>query len=540
MQVPRHFLLNTTNSPIINTNLFKFFKRYNALLKEVLVMMMMVIVPEVLFAQPTQDGFVQYRHENGQVSSEGYLVEGKPEGLWKNYYDTGVLRSEGERLRFELQGIWKFYGPDGALLSEISYARGKREGLLRKYDSGGILMSEENYVADVKQGPSVWYYANGSPQKRILFENGKEHGVAHTYAEDGRVIEILTYAQGVVRRREQINQLDADGQRQGKWKEFTADMKVKAEGYYVDGRKQGVFKEYDGQGNLRTINKYDRDSIDVNALATQVLEIRNTYHPNGEIATIGSYNKAGGKEGLFRAFSEEGKLERSAIYSNDRVLAEGPVDERGALTGMWKENYASGEKRAEGEYKEGKREGEWTYFYREGQVEQKGKYNYGLAQNQWVWFYPNGERRREENYRKGKEDGTSAEYDEEGKVISQGEYIDGSKEGPWIYAVGDHTEKGNYKEGYKDGPWEHYYVDGKKNFSGSFSSGEPEGKHKWYWPNGELRMEGKYSGGMEQGDWPLYDELGNLIATYRYRNGQLMRVDGEKVPPPYAPGESAP
>lgn len=57
------------------------------------------ILPLVGAAQ-TDDGFKQYFHPNGKVASEGYLVDGKPEGHWKAYYDTGVLKSEGDRVRF--------------------------------------------------------------------------------------------------------------------------------------------------------------------------------------------------------------------------------------------------------------------------------------------------------------------------------------------------------------------------------------------------------------------------------------------------------
>ena len=32
-----------------------------------------------------QNGFTQYRYPNGQVSSEGHLVNGTPEGYWKSW-----------------------------------------------------------------------------------------------------------------------------------------------------------------------------------------------------------------------------------------------------------------------------------------------------------------------------------------------------------------------------------------------------------------------------------------------------------------------
>ena len=59
----------------------------------------------VLSAQ-VGDGFHQYFYPDGKVSSEGILVDGKPEGHWKTFYETGVLKSEGNRVDFQLDSTW--------------------------------------------------------------------------------------------------------------------------------------------------------------------------------------------------------------------------------------------------------------------------------------------------------------------------------------------------------------------------------------------------------------------------------------------------
>ena len=41
--------------------------------------------------------FKQFNYADGKLSSEGYLVKGKPEGFWKNYYPSGILKSAGKR-----------------------------------------------------------------------------------------------------------------------------------------------------------------------------------------------------------------------------------------------------------------------------------------------------------------------------------------------------------------------------------------------------------------------------------------------------------
>ena len=51
-----------------------------------------------LLAQIDQvDGPFKIYYPNGQVSSEGVIKDGKPDGSWITYYVTGVKKSEGKR-----------------------------------------------------------------------------------------------------------------------------------------------------------------------------------------------------------------------------------------------------------------------------------------------------------------------------------------------------------------------------------------------------------------------------------------------------------
>ena len=43
-----------------------------------------------------RDGYNIFYYPNGQISSEGFMKNGKPDGYWKTYYVTGVL----ERKRY--------------------------------------------------------------------------------------------------------------------------------------------------------------------------------------------------------------------------------------------------------------------------------------------------------------------------------------------------------------------------------------------------------------------------------------------------------
>src|SRR5690606_5761793 len=332
-------------------------------------------------------------------------------------------------------------------------------------------------------------------------ELGKEHGRAKEFADDGRLITITEWRSGVLQRRQAINRHDEQGLRQGPWQGYYPGGALMWEGRFVDDKRQGIFKEYDKQGNLKDLAKYDQEEFLPHAAETTLLDIRNTYHRNGTVASTGSYTKDGRKEGLFRAYDAQGKPTESSIFRNNVLVGAGAVSEAGAMNGPWTEYYATGEKRAEGTYLEGKKEGAWTFFHRSGEVEQRGHYREGLPQGNWKWYYATGELHREENYRRGREEGASAEYEKDGSVIVQGEYIDGLKDGDWIYHIGGHTEKGAYRDGLRNGPWTSTYDNGKRHSTGSFVAGARDGRHRWYWPNGRLKLDGRYAAGLEQGDF---------------------------------------
>jgi antitoxin component YwqK of YwqJK toxin-antitoxin module len=59
------------------------------------------------------DGYVKFYYPNGQVSSEGLMLNGKPDGYWKTYYVTGIIKSEGKRTNYLLDSIWLFFDIKG-------------------------------------------------------------------------------------------------------------------------------------------------------------------------------------------------------------------------------------------------------------------------------------------------------------------------------------------------------------------------------------------------------------------------------------------
>ena len=75
----------------------------------------------VLNSQTNPNGYNKFYYDNGALSSEGNMKDGKPDGYWKNYYKNGKIKTEGNRKDFLLDSIWKFYSENGKITKSISY-----------------------------------------------------------------------------------------------------------------------------------------------------------------------------------------------------------------------------------------------------------------------------------------------------------------------------------------------------------------------------------------------------------------------------------
>lgn len=477
------------------------------------------------------DGHNVFYHPNGKIASEGTMKDGKPDGYWKTYNDKGILIAEGNRLNFELDSTWNFYNDSAKLILQINYKEGKKDGIRRTFRKDEVV--EENFSNDIKQGLTITYFPDGKIKQTVNFTNGVEDGIAREFSHDGTIISLIEYRKGFIVDRENINRVDKNGLKQGRWKYFYDDGKVKLEGIYRDDKRNGYFKEYDDKGMLIDIAKYVNDEKQVETPELVKLDVKTDYFPTGKVKTIASY-KGDVPEGIRRDYDTSGRVVAAYIFSKGKIISEGIIDDEGVKDGPWKEYYDEGQLRAEGVYSLGKRIGKWNFYHENGSIEQEGNYNnQGNTEGPWKWYYDNGTVSREESFRNGLNDGIYTEYDETGKVVVQGEYVDGLEEGLWKYDYGDTREEGIYKGGKRNGEWKTYYDNGQLSFVGSFIDDNPNGQQVWYWPNGKKKDQGEFIMGLRTGDWVQYDQDGNVFLVIAYQNGIEKRYDGIKIKPEY-------
>lgn len=515
-----------------------------------------------LNAQVTKNGYNKFYYENGKISSEGTMKDGKPDGYWKNYYDNGKLKIEGNRKNFLLDSIWKFYDLRGRITKSISYKEGKKDGVSIIYDTLQKIVTTETYIQDVKQGLQRNFYKNGKTKSVIPYVKGKPDGTAYEYSTDSVITAIIVYKGGILQSFEKINQKDAANKKQGIWKEFYENLEVKKEMKFNDDSLDGYVMEYDRKKNLISTKKYNNGKQILKAPEIANVEVYRDVFQDGTLKYEGVYSD-GVPIGTHYTYKQKYQCDSSIFLRDDTsrvpvyinklvcrnvpvpdscieyfdgvVVAKGKVDSVRNRIGIWSEFHHTGEFKGRGLYKDGNRTGEWEFFYASGKLEQKGKYDKkGRAQGVWKWFYESGQLLREENYVNGKREGQLTDYNEQGKIILQGNFIDNNMEGHWIYETPDYKEFGNYVNGERDSLWRSYYLPGKnKRYEGRFSNGEEVGTHTMYYSNGKKMYTGNYVAGMRDGDWKFYDEMGINYLTITYKNDIEIKWMGDKIRPTY-------
>ena len=498
--------------------------------KTIVLFLSIIIFLSVSAQKDTTYKYVKYTYSNGNISSEGFLRNKKPDGYWKSYFINGQIKSEGNRLNYKLDSTWVFYDENGITRSIINYKKGIKNGYRYTYLKNEIII--DYFINNFKEKETKIYYKSGEIKKIIPFENGLENGLAFTFNKDSVIILLEEYKKGFLLSREIINRLDKNGLKQGLWKFFYENGFVKEEITYLNNKKSGFLKIYDNKGILISIEKYINDIKQIGVEELKEYEIRKDYYSNGQIKIEGSYyNNL--QDGIRREFDKKGKIIKGYIFNKGIMIGDGIIDVNGKKQGVWKEYYYTGELMSIGSYSNSIKVGEWKFYHSNGKLEQEGTYNKnGILINEWNYYHENTVLYKNEYYIDGELEGEYVEYNDTGKIIVKGQYVEGFEMGEWEYRIGDIIQKGTYQDGVEVGWWVNTSVpEGNVTFKGKYFDGKPTGKHTYYYPNTKKKLEANYEYGIRNGDWKYYDENGYLFLIITYRQGIEIKYNNTIIKP---------
>ncbi len=223
-----------------------------------------------------------------------------------------------------------------------------------------------------------------------------------------------------------------------------------------------------------------------------------TYHKNNDVVdeyfehlliqSKGKYSN-GQKSGLWRFNAvEEGTFVKYHIADVTFI--------GGKKTGPITLFYSSGEKAAEGTYKNDLLQGTYTVFYKSGEVVRRYNIVEDRVQGILTYFYKTGEVKVEMNYSDGKRSGEYIGYYKSGAIKTKKKYVNDTLQGEGIqyYPNGQVQEESVY-------------------YNGKFKS------WKYYYESGQLWVHKEYENGKYHNILELYDSSGNPLDFGTLKDG---------------------
>ena len=409
-----------------------------------------VLKAEIWYENGKRDSVTKKYSKEGFLKKEFPYEEGKKEGTGYHYYPSG-----GKKMRIpfengEKHGTAFKYNEEGRVITLLEYRDGhlrSKKAINRKNDS------------NQRSGPWRSFYPSGQLEWEGFYQKGKKHGIFKYYNKKGKVRDIRKIDNGKrLENSEDLMVLETK-------KEFYEDGTLKKEGSYKpDGTKHGLHKFFDEEGELETTKVFKNGNLTGKGRIDEQGYYQGEwvhyypkggkraegvylngkkedewvyYYPSGQVEQRGAYRN-GEQEGTWKWFYKNGDIHRKEEYhdgledgpsveyaSDGSVLAEGDYIE-GKKNGEWK--YTVGDQVEKGEYVDGRRTGFWEHFYREnGELKFKGEYLDGTPKGEHIWYYPNGRKQLVGHYSMGKRDGTWKRYERDGRLVLTIRYEEGAE-----------------------------------------------------------------------------------------------------------------
>lgn len=361
---------------------------------------------------------------------------------------------------------------------------------------------------------------------------------------------------------------NANGNKDGVWKYYYPNGKVKSEETFKDGKSNyGTYTRYYENGNIDYQVTYDKEGI---------FNDRKEYKFNGILYASQVKNARGDYKVTY--YHDNGKEFYTKVLTakDTKIEADGKVVRyypdgahhmeytilNGKVNGLFKEYFPDGKVKYEIEYKDGKYDGLYTSFFRDGKPDSRCNYVNGKPQGSSEDYYEYADNYYTQEFDKGMLNGTvkyynknkecygEVKYENEVPVAASFKDLSGNsvasvnnKKGLELlelynqYGVKTSTlalnKKGglhgeskryfdfggirnieHYKDGEKDGKATYYFENGAISHTREFSAGRQTGFYQGFAKDGILDTEGWVSDGLAEGQWKNYFSNGKLSRAY--------------------------
>lgn len=391
---------------------------------------------KISYSENIKNGLEQIFDEKGNIKEQFTYKNNIKDGEARTFYPTGELHMIIPFVNNKEEGKGKEFAEDGRIISNITYRNGfiYAEEKINRYNSAGN-----------RTGIWIDLHPNGKPKEEGNWTNNLRNGVFKFFNKKGELEKMEKYENGwLVTNDNETSIIDIR-------KEFHANGRVAVEGSYSNGKKHGTFRMYDENGNQVSAAVYDNEillgegMIDSIGLRQGPWKL---FYPDGKIRAEGEY-KNGLKEGAWTYFFGNGKTEQKGSYKEDLPVGawkwfytsgashREELYRRGKEDGHAIEYDSLGNVITEGDYVDGLKNGKWYLTVNDHSEE--GEYVDGERHGEWIWKYPNGEKAFVGEFQNGTPIGKHKYFYANGNNKMKGSYEGGELSGKWEYFKEDGT-----------------------------------------------------------------------------------------------------
>jgi len=197
-----------------------------------------------------------------------------------------------------------------------------------------------------------------------------------------------------------FNQIGEKGLKQGFWKKYYPDGKLKYRGQFLNDKPTGVFYRYYEKGPLQSIQSFKKNGDSYvkiyyqNGILAGEGKFKGTKKDSlwnyysfygGYLSYVESYQN-GMKDGISRKYYESGAISQELSWKKD--VKDGP----------WKIWFASGQCQLETNFSKGKLDGKFTTYFPDGDIEITGFYKNDKRINEWILVDPDTKKQKKIKY----------------------------------------------------------------------------------------------------------------------------------------------
>ena len=377
-------------------------------------------------------------------------------------------------------------------------------------------------------------------------ETESANDVSDTVVDTGEVVQDFTIT---VDSTKKTFSSFAKGRREGEWKTWYANGQLKTYYTYIKDQIEGIYTYYDSAGTTIKTETYKKSILE---------GITSDFNENSTLRMTTTYKK-GLKEGPQKEFIEGVVLIEQRTFKKD------------SLDGEWTSWHDNGTQKVVRVYKNGQPRGNWMFYDPKGAWMREEQYKKGLADGIWTFYdregfkvfhyytlgelvaeyteakWPNGQIKEDPptfnkegqlhgtrigywadgstrytmDYKKGKKDGDEIRYDSSGVVVFEVRYDKGIRNGleKEYYVNGNPKRVARYKDNKLDGKTELFDSLGVKTETIAYKDSLRDGKTTLWWPNGEAYQRFTYEKDVLEGRFEEWDSLGTDIVKGSYTAG---------------------